>query len=65
MAKDVTISTQANSDMEALSLKNAIQTIASNLNKANILYVADLCRKDKINEKFDKLKNNPLVKTML
>lgn len=65
MAKDITISTNAETDMEAFSLKSAIQSIATNFNKENLIYLAELSRKPNVNEKFIKLKNNPFIKKLI
>jgi len=63
--KEITITVKAASDIEAFTMKNALQSIATNFNKENVVYVAELSKKKDVNEKFNALKTNPLVKTIL
>lgn len=61
----VNISINVASDAEAFAIKIALQEIAKNFNKDNIIYIAELSKKPNVNEKFKSLKNNPFIKTML
>ena len=47
------------------AIKNALQNIATNFSKPNILYIADLSKKSNVNEKFESLKNNVFIKNLL
>ena len=51
--------------LETMAIQNALQQIATSFNKKNLVYIADLSRKPGVNEKFEKLQNNPLVKSLL
>lgn len=62
---DITLKINSNSPLEEIAIRNALQTIASNFNKNNLQYIAELSNKEGVNEKFEKLKNNPLVKSLL
>ncbi len=63
--KEIIIKVNAASDIEAFTLKNALQSIATNFNKDNVLYIAELSKKKDVNKKFTSLKANPIVKALL
>lgn len=63
--KQVSISVNATTEAEAFAIKIALEQIAKNFNKENILYIADLSKKPNVNDKFKSLKNNPFIKQML
>ncbi len=63
--KEITIKVKAASDIEAFTLKNALQSIATNFNKENLIYIAELSRNKGVNDKFNSLKANPIVKAMM
>ena len=63
--KEISITVNAASDMEAFAIKNALQSIATNFNKDNLVYISELSKKPDVNNKFAKLKSNPLVKALL
>lgn len=61
----LSINVTTNSNAEGFALQNALQQIALNFSKENIAYIAELSKKPGANEKFSKLKSNPLVKSLL
>ena len=63
--KEITITINAASDMEAFTIKTALQNIAANFTKENLVYIAELSKKEKVNEKFAGMKTNPFLKTLL
>lgn len=50
-------------ETDAIVLQTAIQTIAKNLNKGNIQFIADLSRKTDINKKLENKKT--LIKSYI
>jgi hypothetical protein len=62
---DINITITAATPMEEMVLRGAIQKIAKNFNKVNLIYIAELSEKQNVNEKFEKLKNNKIVQTLL
>ena len=63
--REIIITVNTASDMEAFTIKNALQSIAKNFNKDNLVYIAGLANKPKANERFNDLKSNPIVKALL
>lgn len=53
------------SPAETAITQRALAVIANNFSTENIRYLAELAEKPGSNEKFDKLKKNPLVKSLL
>lgn len=51
--------------VEVAVIQKALSTIGSQFSTENVKYIADLADKPGANEKFDKLKKNPLVKSLL
>ena len=65
MAVSISIEVNESNPAALGALKVALQKIANNFNKNNVQYIAELSEKENVNEKFDKLKNNTLVKKLL
>ena len=65
MAVSISIEVNETNPAALGALKVALQKIANNFNKNNVQYIAELSEKENVNEKFDKLKNNTLVKKLL
>lgn len=63
MILEVSVNTQSN--LEGAAIQNSLNIIANTLTKENLAYIADLCKKPQVNEKFNRLKNNPIVKSLL
>lgn len=51
--------------IETAVIQRALSVIGSQFSSENIKYIAELAEKPGANEKFDKLKKNPLVKSLL
>ncbi len=51
--------------IETAVIQRALSVIGSHFSSENIKYIAELAEKPGANEKFDKLKKNPLVKSLL
>lgn len=61
----ITINTKTNDPNEVLLIQIALQNIASNFSTENLKYISELSKKPNVNEKFAKLKINPMIKTFL
>ncbi len=61
----ITITLNTENPAEIMRLKTALQSIAEHFNKDNLLYIADLSKKKNVNEKFESLKSNPFIKTLI
>lgn len=59
------INTHAKSTLEATTRKIALEKIAKNFDTENIKFLAELAEKPNSNEKFNKLKSNKLVLSLL
>lgn len=59
---EITITINSNSPMEAMVIKNSLQTLATNFNKDNLSKMADLSKMDNPNEKIKNLFDNPFFK---
>ncbi len=59
---EVTIIIKAGSPAERAAIKNALQNIAENFNKENVMEIARLSKLEQPNEKITSLFNNPLFK---
>jgi len=62
---DVSISIPANGPSEMVIKKIALEKLAKNFSVENLQYIAELSEKPNANGKFDSLKKNPLVKSLL
>lgn len=53
---EVTINTQANDATEMMTIKKSLQTLAKNVTKENLKFLAELSEKPGINEKLQENK---------
>lgn len=62
---EVTINTNAKDFVEKSTLKNALQTLATNVSKENLLFLADLSTYKDINNKLQKNKGKIKVAMLI
>lgn len=64
--KEITILIPAStSDVEAMSVKIALQEMAKNVSVHHVKWLGELSKKKGINQKLDDLRSNPLAKMYL
>lgn len=62
---EITINIKSDSAVDTVVLKQALQSIASNFSKENILAIAKVSKANNVNENLPKLLGNPMVKMYL